>query len=548
MVGDRPWGVVLGALASARCTGQLTLTAEDGKPYCVAFLGGAVIGASSPVVSDSAARVALTSHLVSSSQVPALARAVAADPSRDEVDVLAEQAKLAPAQVEQLRRRLLVQRAARTFSVERGAYVFEKQITVASAPGIEVDVAPVIWLGARMNLSLERLAEELRAMGARFVLRADEADLARLELTADDRRIVHALRIGASLPELEARHRELEPRATQATIYALVATGLCEGVGGRARSVTPPPPMAVAPPPEARTRTSSSVPATRPQARTRTVSSVPLPLPRHGNVAAVRELIGTGIARLALRADHFALLGVPRDASLDTIRSAYVALAAHLHPDRLPDLDLAATRDAHRLFAHINIAYGVLTDPARRAEYLAQLQSGGPLPSRAPTGPILPAAPFTPAAALGLPVAPAAPAAPAAPTAAERARVAAELAQQGLRALRREDLPAAIGLLTRATEVAPHDVDHAASLAWARFCASTDKHGIAPDVRRVLERAIFKSQHPATARFYLGRVERMLGRVREAVHHFREVLELEPNHAEAAAELRLLEPRGAARK
>ncbi|HWU91475.1 MAG TPA: hypothetical protein VN253_29610, partial [Kofleriaceae bacterium] len=238
-VGDRPWGVVLGELAASRYTGQLTLTAEGGKPYRVAFAGGAVVGASSPLASDAVARVALTSHLVSSSRVPALARAVAAAPSRDEVEVVAELTRLTREQAARLRRRLLVQRTARTFSVDRGAYVLDEQITVSSAPGIAAEVAPAIWLGVRMNLSQERLAEDLRRLGARFVLRAEEADLARLELTEEDRRIVQALRPGASLPELEARYRELEPRAMQATIYALVATGLCEGIARPARSAAP---------------------------------------------------------------------------------------------------------------------------------------------------------------------------------------------------------------------------------------------------------------------------------------------------------------------
>ena len=545
-VGDRPWGVTLGSFARSQCTGQLTLTADGGKPYCVAFVGGAVVGATSPLASDAVARVALKSHLVSSTQVPALARAVAAAPARDEVELLAELARLTPDQADLLRRRLLVQRAARTFAVERGAYVFDEQITVSSAPGVEVDLAPAIWLGVRMNLSQDRLAEDLRRLGSRFVLRAEEEALARLELTDGDRRIVQALRIGTSLPELEAKHRDLEPRAAQATIYALVATGLCEGHGApvqarvltgtaddedgelaRAKTLTfeRGPALPVEP---ARARTISSAPPLEPglarvaaeAPRTRTISSAPPLLPRQGNVSAVREIIAAGTARLDVRADHFALLGVRRDASLDTIRSAYVALACYLHPDKLPELDPAATRDAQRLFAHINIAYGVLADPARRADYLASLQGGG-MRVRSPTGPL----PAT--------------------TSVERAGAAAEVAQQGLRALRREDLPAAIALLARATELAPHDVDHAAALGWARFCASPDKPGIAADVRRVLERAIQRSPRPVTARFYLGRVERMLGRVREAMHHFREVIALEPGHAEAAAELRLLEPRAA---
>jgi tetratricopeptide (TPR) repeat protein len=250
-------------------------------------------------------------------------------------------------------------------------------------------------------------------------------------------------------------------------------------------------------------------------------------MPPMANLFATRDVISSGLALLEAGADHFALLGIPRDATLDAIRAAYVALANHLHPEKRPELDPARAREAQRLFAQVNLAYGVLSDPVRRADYLAGLRG--------------PAADPVAEAGAGAP-----PPRPAG-TATERIRVAAEVAQRGMQALRREDLPTAIELLTRATEIAPQDVDYAAQLAWARFVASTDKARIAAEVRRVLERAILRSPKPAMARFYLGRVERMLGRVSEALHHFREVLQLEPSHAEAAAEIRLLEPRTARR-
>jgi len=114
-VRERPWGLTLASFAEARAHGQLTLTGDDGKLYGVAFADGVIVGASSPFASDSAARVALTSHLVRSAEVPTLVRAVAAAPGRDEVDVVSERAGLTGQQTERLRRRLLVQRVARTF-------------------------------------------------------------------------------------------------------------------------------------------------------------------------------------------------------------------------------------------------------------------------------------------------------------------------------------------------------------------------------------------------------------------------------------------------
>jgi DnaJ-domain-containing protein 1 len=588
-LGDRPWGVTLGSLAQLRLTAQLVVVAEDGKRLSVTVVEGALAGATSPLASDSAARVALTSHLVSSSHVAALARATQLAPERDEVEVIAEAARLTPAQAGQLRQRLLVQRAARTFAIDRGSYEVS-ELTAPSAPPV-AELYPAIFLGVRMSLSAERLADDLRELGARFVLTAESVDGRRFGFPDEAQPVLAALRGGTTLPDLEAKHRDIEPRLVQSVIYALVAAGACEGHGGardpsvarartrsrdaaaaqvargegsgsgaaaqagergdvtaaavrasrtassdlradatRARAAAE---RAAPEPARARTITAEAVrvaPAPRPlhidppRPRRPTGSAAgPGTAPRLASAFAVREVIAAGIARLDVRADHFALLGVPRDATLDAIRSAYVAIACHLHPDKLPALDPAATRDAQRLFAHVNLAFAVLSDPVRCADYLASLERPAVAPS---TG---------------------AAAEPRASAPDDRAQAAADLAQRGLSALRRDDPMAALELLTRASELAPAHVDVTAMLAWARFCAATEKVAIAPEVRRALERAIFKSPRPALARFYLGRVERMLGRVREALHHFYEVIELEPGHAEAAAEIRLLESRVARR-
>lgn len=63
--------------------------------------------------------------------------------------------------------------------------------------------------------------------------------------------------------------------------------------------------------------------------------------------------------------DYFAILGVERGSSEAEMRAAYRGLAMRYHPDRNPDDPLAEER-----FKEIAEAYGVLSDPVKRAVYL----------------------------------------------------------------------------------------------------------------------------------------------------------------------------------
>lgn len=61
--------------------------------------------------------------------------------------------------------------------------------------------------------------------------------------------------------------------------------------------------------------------------------------------------------------DYYKILGVSYNASEETIKSSYRELALRHHPDRSRD-----TR-AHDIFAEINEAYQVLSDPTKKADY-----------------------------------------------------------------------------------------------------------------------------------------------------------------------------------
>jgi tetratricopeptide (TPR) repeat protein len=72
--------------------------------------------------------------------------------------------------------------------------------------------------------------------------------------------------------------------------------------------------------------------------------------------------------------DHFEVLGIPRSATSDDARTAFVRLARRFHPDAQADPELAGLRtQLEEIFTRLADADRVLSVPPRRAEYEKRL-------------------------------------------------------------------------------------------------------------------------------------------------------------------------------
>ena len=230
--------------------------------------------------------------------------------------------------------------------------------------------------------------------------------------------------------------------------------------------------------------------------------------------AQLRAIVATLGARFELRADTYDEL--PYYGFGDAEKPFLRALAAGVTLDTIANMPAAGDRRIAMAILYALSSCGALYSEAR--ERFAR----GTAPQARPGEP-------TPATALATE--------PLTKSNAEEAFQRAELA------LKSERIEDAVAELELATQLEPNEPRYFAALAWARFCRAPDKSRVAAETRQMLSRAIARSEMPVLPRYYLGMVERILQRPEQALEHFREVLELQPNHQEAATEIRFLSRR-----
>lgn len=521
-IADRPFGRTFWAIAARSFTGDL-LVESGGKRYGAGWRDGSIVAGLSPLPSDAVARLALTAQLVTSSQVADILRAMT--PGRDEVDVVAEVARLSADQAERLRRRALGQRAMRLFALEQGDIVVDDVPTLPQRPELAIDARAVLYAGVKAHFSEARLAAELAALGLAFRLRdAAVVHLPQYGFGDTERQALERLRHDPMTPEqLERSFPQVEAKVLRAMLYALATSGAVELADPMPHAVGVSPATALAaaldaPAPEAPRRRSSPTPPQRPK------TTFPPPVATKPLEAdAIRALIRERLARLDVGADHFALLGVTQMTPPEQVRATYFELARQLHPDRLTAVGIGdETRDAQRLFASINGAFAVLSNPRRRGDYVETLRAGGEKEVRARND--------------------------AAEEAALKAMMAEEAFRRGEMAMRRGQFVTAIEEFTRAVELNPNEGEHHALLGWATWCAAEDKAKVVGAAKKSLDKAISLAPKSATPHLALGRIARGAGHDEEAIRHFQEALRLSPGHVEATSELRVVEARRTAGK
>ena len=219
--------------------------------------------------------------------------------------------------------------------------------------------------------------------------------------------------------------------------------------------------------------------------------------------------------------NHFEVLGIPKASSEAQVKEAYFRLAKRFHPDAHHDPALADLADKlEAVFIRLGSAYEVLRNKASRSSYESDLASRTP---RVPMGGTLPSVAEPPV------VDP--------ETEARNAEEAIRLANRLFEGGKYWD---AIQLLEPVLTKAEGKIRNRARLLLAKSYSKNPKW-----IKRAEEQLqTVVREEPANieGHFLLGALYKASGLKSRAVHAFQRVLELRPEHEQAAVELMALNP------
>ena len=320
----------------------------------------------------------------------------------------------------------------------------------------------------------------------------------------------------------------LPQEEVEKSLYGLVCTGIIEFAAIAARAAPQPrrQPSApsVAPPPPKPDPTAAH------QAETKKKDEEA----RAREVEARRKEILDAFEGLKSK-NHFEILGIPRASSEAQVKEAYFQLAKRFHPDTHHDPamdDLGPKLEA--VFIRLGQAYEVLRNPRTRGPYESDLASRAPRFPRAGSSD-----PGTPPQGSPQTVAPE-PAAPPPRDAQLEGRRALDAMIVAEKHMEKGKYWDAIQLLEHSVQWLEGKNLTRARIALGRSYAKNPNW--AKQAETILKSAIATAPKSAEAHFVLGELYASQGLRSRAITTLRRVLELQPDHQEAAAALGRLGP------
>jgi tetratricopeptide (TPR) repeat protein len=311
----------------------------------------------------------------------------------------------------------------------------------------------------------------------------------------------------------------LPQEEVERSLFGLLCTGVVEYLPEATRTRSP------------RARKAAAAPLTQPPPTPATLQKEPAPKPideaeaRRAAESRRREVIQSYDGLKAKT--HFEVLGIARSATEAQVKEAYFGLAKRFHPDVQHDAALADLHDKlEAIFIRLGEAYDVLRNAQSRAAYESQLGPSGIRPPMAQ-------APHAQATPTGSPQ-PSPPAPPPQPGAANTPNAL----KSAEKLMAQEKYWEAIQTLEQALPSAEGKGRGRVRVMLARAYLKNPKW--VKRAEEMLQTAVQEEPKNAEAHFVLGTIYKDSNLRNRAVAMFRKVVELQPEHEAALAELAAL--------
>ncbi|MFC1654344.1 response regulator [Myxococcota bacterium] len=230
---------------------------------------------------------------------------------------------------------------------------------------------------------------------------------------------------------------------------------------------------------------------------------------------SLREQLGQQAMDMK-KQDYFEVLGVSKNASRAEIKKAYFSLAKQYHPDRLYATASSEIRNlADEIFNFISAAHDILSDDARREQYMEELSSGTKRDVSSEVSNIL---------------------------------SAEGCFQKGEIALRKRDYSQARDLFEEACKLCPEEGEFHAFLGWAVFQSDPKAEEAVRTARDQLNQAISLNPKVDKAYLFLGYIYKAMNYREMAESEFEKAIQVNPDCTEALRELRLISMRRKGKK
>jgi tetratricopeptide (TPR) repeat protein len=518
------------ALLRQRFSGVVVLTQEDaasGGQRTVWFQGGMPIFTDWVSPPDTLGQILVDTGQITGEERDRAVTALASAPAHERFGhYLVRRRLLTTAQLRKALRVQCARKLVHCFALRRGVVT----VTPGEAGpidehtlGAQVNALELIFAGVSKHYDWPRIAAEM-GPAAEAPLRL-RSSLGRyrphFHFSGPDEALLAAFTPSATIAEAAARTGQSQERAAQVA-HTLWACQMLKPTAALRDPATVELPTRASDPasrpsgPDQASRPSGPDPAddrpTEP-VRKASIGAGPISPERISEFAAELQRIESAVAS---GAHAFDLLGLPRTAERPQIRAAWHALSRRFHPDALHHSELGHLRErSEAVFASLNEAYQILSDPAQREELVALLRAG----MRPGTGPHTPVP--TPQAILESDVA---------------MREADTLLRVG-------NFERALERYHKAASLSPDEVEPQVAIAWCEYQRSPDRVGRHEATRTVLLQLLKVQPRSARAHYYLGLLHLHAGEDEAALASFAAALELEPEMIDAKRQVHAIELR-----